>query len=253
MSLLERVEYARGLIRSVAVYYLAPGRMRATRRFYSAFVRPGELCFDVGANAGNRAWVFAGLGARVVMFEPQPLFARFLRLLFRWRSRVELVEAAVGPSEGKVTLQVSRKHPTVSTVSTRFRDAVSDAESFSMVDWPDEVEVPAVTLDQMIAHYGVPTFTKIDVEGFEPDVLRGLSQPLPALSFEYLSQTLDAALECVDLVEALGAYEYNVSRGESMVMERDGEWGSARWVRDWLAAVPADSGSGDVYARRVEM
>ncbi|MFN4087767.1 MAG: FkbM family methyltransferase, partial [Alphaproteobacteria bacterium] len=68
-----------GLVRSVAIYYGQPWRMARMRRFYSAFLEPGDLAFDIGAHVGNRTRAMRATGAHVVAVEPQPLFYRFLR------------------------------------------------------------------------------------------------------------------------------------------------------------------------------
>ena len=72
------------------------------------------------------------------------------------------------------------------------------------------------TLDELIAAHGEPAFCKIDVEGFEVEVLAGLTRPLRALSFEYLPMAHDAALAVLDRVGELGAYRYNYSPIETM-------------------------------------
>lgn len=57
----------------------------ARLEFYSQFIHPGDLVFDVGANVGNRTKIFLRLGARVVAFEPQASCARVLqRALATW-------------------------------------------------------------------------------------------------------------------------------------------------------------------------
>jgi FkbM family methyltransferase len=239
-----------GLARSLWLYYGVPGRLSRTRRFYAQFVGQGELCFDVGAHVGSRAWVWSRLGARVIAIEPQPDLARFLRWLFRNRPAVDVVDAAVAATPGRLTLRISRRHPTVTTASSQFLASVAGAASFKGVRWQEICEVEAVTFDSLIARYGVPAFVKIDIEGFEAEALAGLSRPLPALSFEYLAETTGVALACVDRLETLGCYRYNVARGESMTFVAE-PWLDAQGVRAWLAAQGPGSGSGDVYARLV--
>jgi hypothetical protein len=89
---------------------------------------------------------------------------------------------------------------------------------------------------------------KIDVEGFEGEVLAGLSAPLPALSFEYLPAARRIALDCVDRLGELGDYRFNWSVGESHVLATS-EWVSPAAVRRFIAASRLESGSGDIYAR----
>jgi FkbM family methyltransferase len=238
---------AYGVLRSLLIYYAWPGRLAKTRAFYGALIGAGDLCFDIGAHVGNRSYVWSRLGAQVVALEPQPDFARFCRWLFKGKS-VEVVEAAAGAAPGVLELQISRRHPTVSTMSGKFLKSVDGAASFEQVRWDDSVEVEVLTLDQLIRRFGKPAFVKIDVEGFEPDVLAGLSEPVAALSFEYLAETIPIATACVDRLEELGRYRYNVSASEDMtyLFER---WMDAAEIRAWLEARPANSGSGDVYAR----
>ena len=54
------------------------------------------------------------------------------------------------------------------------------------------------TLDHLIRDFGVPFYIKVDVEGYEPAVIRGLSRPVPLISFECnLPEFADEAEECI--------------------------------------------------------
>lgn len=241
---------ALGMARSLAIYYGRPWRMRRLRRFYAEFVQPGDLCFDIGANVGDRSYCWTQLGARVVALEPQPRFAAMCRRVLRGRP-VTVLEAAVGAAPGVLELMISRRHPTLSTMSSSFRAAVQDAASFQAVTWDEAISVEVLTLDQLIARHGEPAFVKIDVEGFEAEVLQGLSRPLRALSFEYLVATMPVARACVARLAALGRYRYRLSPGESQRFET-AEWLPAEALLarlDQLAE--AEAGSGDIYARLI--
>jgi FkbM family methyltransferase len=241
---------AYGIARSLVMYHGVPGRHRRMVRFYGAFLGPGDVGFDIGAHVGSRVRAWRRLGARVVAVEPQPDFTRILRLFFGRDQGVTVVPKALGAQQGTARLGISTATPTVSSLSREWRDEVATDPSFAGVRWDRSVEVEMTTLDALVAEYGEPAFCKIDVEGFEADVLAGLSRPLRALSFEYLPMAHDAGLAVLELVEKLGggAYRYNYSPIETMRWAGD-RWLDAAELVELLDRVRPLGRSGDVYAR----
>jgi len=237
------------LAHSLAVYYGDNMRDAAMDALYAHFVRPGDLAFDIGSHVGDRIGAFRRIGARVVALEPQPLCAEVIRALYGDDTGVTLVEGACGPTAGRLKLHVNSANPTVTTASLDFVKAADGAGGWEGQVWDREIEVPVTTLDALIAAHGMPAFVKIDVEGFEADVLAGLTQAPPALSFEFTTIQRDVALACLDRIAAFGVYRMDIALGESQVLEL-GRWATADAMRRHITRLPHEANSGDVYAVR---
>jgi len=235
------------------MYHGIPGRHRRMTRLYRQFLGPGDLGFDIGAHVGSRVRAWRRLGARVIAVEPQPDCLGVLRFLYGHDRAVTIVPIAVGARPGSAQLALSTATPTVSSLSPQWIDAVAADRSFARVRWDRTVDVEVTTLDHLIATHGEPKFCKIDVEGFEVEVLQGLTRPLRFLSFEYVPAAHAAALAALDRLEQLGAatggYRYNYSPIETMRLVGE-RWLDARELVSLLDQIRPSGQSGDVYARR---
>jgi len=246
-SIVPALRRAYGLARSTVIYRANLLKLRRARAFFRSFIAPGDLCFDIGAHLGDRTMHFLKLGARVVAVEPQPLMMAALKRRFGRNSRVTLVAAALGAAKGRAELAIDPMNPTVATLSPDFVALAGRSRGFRGTRWRERVTVEVTTLDALIAAYGVPAFCKIDVEGYEHEVLEGLTRALPRLSLEYLPAALDPALIAIARLHRLGSYRFNRSTGESMRFVSSHWLGLAEIAAD-LKRLPPEAGAGDVYA-----
>jgi FkbM family methyltransferase len=239
-----------GFALSYLIYYGLPFHHRVLAQIYAPFIRPGDLCFDIGAHLGDRIHAWSRLGARVVALEPHPGMISWLQRWYGRREEIVLLEKAAGARPGRTNFWISRLTPSVSTVSHEWLTTVRQNRRFAGVRWEEQVSVSVTTLEELIAQYGKPAFCKIDVEGGELAVLEGLQQPLAALSFEFIPAVAEIAMKCIERLSKLGEYEYNW-RVTEWPRWRSPHWLSPREMAAQLRYMPRDGDSGDVYARLV--
>src|SRR5262249_4026890 len=137
--------------------FLNTGIRRQRRReidFYRTLLSPGSLCFDIGANLGQKAEVFLSCGARVLIVEPNLLCQPTLNFHFGRNPNAELVMSAVGRAESSTTLYV---HGTDATASVR---PEWDLKTFGVNRPTTRLMVPTTSLDSLIDQYGRPDYVK---------------------------------------------------------------------------------------------
>lgn len=213
-------------------------RTQSELRFYRSLLKGfgrGSLVFDVGANHGTKTGVFLKLGARVVAVEPDQTNQEVLRqkfLTYRLsRKQVVIVGKALSDKEAVETMWIDEPGSAKNTLSKKWVETLKhDDERFKQHhEFGQQTTVETTTLDKLIASHGLPFFIKIDVEGHEPCVLRGLHSAVPYLSFEVnLPEFAAEGQECVEILSRLApAGKFNYVPG-------DYEQGLA--LQKWLAA-----------------
>jgi FkbM family methyltransferase len=212
--------------------------------FYKQLLSSGDLVFDVGANIGNRIEAFLACDAKVIAVEPQPSCSSQLEKKFG--SRIIIEKIGLGEEEGELEMHLSTDS-TVSTFNTDFIKATK--QRFKYSKWNDKIKIPISTLDALIKKYGIPKFCKIDVEGFELQVLKGLQCPIPIISLEYcVPEMSEMNIKCIERLNDLspsGLFNYSIE--ESMI------WALPEWMNyeNFLTHVKSkefiDTLFGDIY------
>lgn len=221
------------------------------KNFYSQFIKKGDLVFDIGANMGNRIGPILKLGARVVAVEPQKECIKYLKIKFG--NKINIVDKALGSAKGVKEIYVSDKHNTISSFSEDWIDSVKSSGRFQNSNWEKGEQIEMTTFDEVIKKYGQPVFAKIDVEGFELDVLMGLSAALQYVSVEYtVPEQTNKVIDCIKrLCEINPHIECNYSKGEEMQLALN-KWLS---VNEMLELVQSknfnDTRFGDIYVRKI--
>jgi FkbM family methyltransferase len=218
-------------------WQIADPRLVELRRAEALFYRrllsgmhSGQLIFDVGANIGTKAEIFLKLSAKVIAVEPDSSNQEVLKRKFHSyrvsKKPILIVGTALSDRIGVETMWVDLPGSSFNTFSQKWVHSLrEDANRFGeTLEYGQKLQVHTTTLEELMTAYGVPYYVKIDVEGYELKVLRGLKRAVPFLSFEAnLPDFKTEALECVELLDNLapsGLFNYAVTCEGGLVAER---------------------------------
>jgi FkbM family methyltransferase len=178
-----------------------------------------KLLFDVGANIGNKCIPFIDKGYRVVLIEPQSKCIDVLKMKFGLSPNVKIEQCVIGPNIQMIDFYECKDASTISSCSTDWIKQSRFAQRNSA--WSHPIKIQQKTIDSLIDKYGVPSIIKIDVEGYEYEVLQGLTQSIDLIYFEFSIEFFDKLIHCIDYIKSLGSYEFTYSIGENNHWEHE--------------------------------
>lgn len=209
------------------------GRLTVEHSFLSNLELKGKTVFDVGAADGLFSCFFAskvGPMGKVIAFEPNlRLCKRTLEnLSLNKFDNAQVMNYAVGSMKETVTLHFSSKIPTAGSLAPEEINRISKLRDTSTQ------KVSIDTIDNMIREFSLPEpdFVKIDVQGFERQVLEGMKQTIlhhkPELLVEIHSIPKDSwkTTNLKDILDKLGNFGYRVIHVETGLSVKPEEFNS---------------------------
>jgi hypothetical protein len=222
-------------------------------KIFEHIIKSGDLVFDIGSNLGDKSDVFLSLGSMVIAFEPQIECYEYTLNRFRDNKNFIAENLALDEKIGVSQIFIASYH-TISSMSEKFIEE-SKKNRFIGYSWDQVKEVSTNTLDNMIIKYGKPNFIKIDVEGYELNVLKGLKTPIDTISIEYNPELCSIAIDSIEYIDSLNnnktLFNYGYRNDEYFKYD---EWITKDSIIEYLKSVNDFKFEfGDVYCKRIEI
>lgn len=215
--------------------------------FYRQFIAVDSLCFDIGANIGKKTDIFLKLGARVIAVEPQEECVHYLTKKYKNNPRVTIVAKAIAEERGEKEFFVCEANA-LSTTSADWIAARTKGGYFNDFGWDKKILVKTITMTDLIQQFGQPGFCKIDVEGGELSVIKGLTRQVPVISIEITLESLNIIRQCCAHLRTLGTAQYNHCCFDTVKFTFP-EWVAEERMLAELELLSPQRLTGDLYVR----
>lgn len=224
-----RLRYSKPFLRYIEFKYkdlntALVNEYQVYQQVFQAFQRP-FLVFDIGANQGYSAAIFLELGAEVICVEPDARNYKALKARFHQHPKVHIVSQAVSNQVGEATFYQIQAGSALNTLNEKWKTTLENPQNNrwkKAYNFEQQSTVATTTLDELIRQFGRPDFIKIDVEGFEQQVIEGLSGAVPMLCFEAnLPEFQAETVACLAHLSQLSKQAvFNYSIGQDLVLEQ---------------------------------
>lgn len=192
-------------------------------------ILPNSLVFDIGANVGNKTDIYLKLGCKVISVEPDPKNVKILRRRFSQNKNFILVDQAVSDNEGISQFYILDPGSAYNTLSEKWKNTLDANNSINITSdqkKSDCINITTTTLNTLINRFGRPDYIKIDVEGYEIQVLRGLNNKIKLISFE--ANLPEFTQETIEIILHLQEIDNQVKF--NYVLSDTGDYVLAEWM-----------------------
>ena len=170
-----------------------------------------NVIYDIGANQGDFTEGFLGDETTVISVEPNPVIFEKLQNRFTDNENVITINKAVSSDKGEVEFYVpslERKH----TIATCSKNWFEGRFKYVFDEGYETLKIESVSLDDLIEEHGSPSRIKIDVEGYEYNVIQSLTKKIDncVISLEWTSEIIDEARKILLYLDELGYTQFAI-------------------------------------------
>jgi FkbM family methyltransferase len=174
------------------------------------------MIFDVGANRGlfTDACIMNNPTDKIIVIEANPNLFDYLVEKYKNNDHIEVINSLISNENDVLIPFYLSNVDVISTASidwitnSRFVNRQTWCEPLEMCTWYEPIQVKSRSLDSIIDQYGIPELIKVDVEGYEFEVLSGLTKKAKDICFEWAEEQYESIKKTCDHLKTLGYTEF---------------------------------------------
>ena len=171
-----------------------------------------ELIFDIGANRGafTDKCLHEYKQAKIILVEPNDGLYHLLTQKFSYNKNITILSEVVSTvSDELIDFYISD----CDVISTSSVEWVNNSRFSGNHNW-QPVKKQTINIDKMVEMYGAPDLLKIDVEGYELEVIKGLSKKQKEICFEWAEEQYDNINKTCEHLKQIGYEEFGFIYGD---------------------------------------
>jgi len=179
--------------------------------------------YDIGAFTGDTIGMLMSFGyTEIVCFEPHPDTFKHLDACCKSFDSVIAENYAVSSISGKKVTMISNPlHPYLNTLEQTWVDTPRHSIHYM---GKNECQVETISLDDYINKQGsIPAYIKVDAEGHELEIFKGLSYKPNKISFEWVSEFHEKNTSCINRLVEIGFTKFKIGYTENIPTATDAD------------------------------
>lgn len=184
-----------------------------------------KIAFDIGANIGQTVDELLPNYDKIICFEPNPSLVTIIKDKFFNNDKITIEELGLSDKIETKKFNISNSH----VVSIFSEDWINNSRFTNVYNWDTSIDVKTTTLDEVIDKYGIPYFIKIDVEGYEYEVIKGLTKLLENtyFAFEWAEEQYLIVNKTIKYLKELGYNNFTYTYQDSLLTLENISW--SKW------------------------